>query len=80
MEIATESQLTLYTVSQFSERRRFISEGGLRFQIFNATRNGLEKIGAVVRIGRHVLIDEIKYFRWVDSQQKGNANLKGGLV
>lgn len=75
MEVAAEKKSsekvpTLLTVSQFIEKHPFISNGGLRFQIFNAKNNGLEKSGAIVRMGRRVLIREGNYFGWIDSQQK----------
>ena len=81
MEIIAEGKTsgkvpTLFTVSQFSEKHSFISEGGLRFQIFDAKDNGLEKAGAVVRIGRRVLINEEKYFAWIDFKQNGNVGQK----
>ena len=58
MKTATDNRTpstTLYTVAQFSERHSFISQGGLRFQIFNADNNGLSAFGAIVRMGRKVL-------------------------
>ena len=66
---------TLLTISQFSVKHGFISNSGLRFQIFNEKNNGLEMAGAIVRVGRRVLIDEERYFAWIDSQQK-NKELK----
>lgn len=59
----------LLTVTQFCERHFFISQGGIRYQIFNAKDNGLEAAGALVRLGRRVLIDENNYFKWIASQQ-----------
>jgi len=61
---------TLLTISQFSIKHGFISNGGLRYQIFNAKNNGLEMARAIVRVGRRVLIDEERYFAWIDSQQR----------
>jgi|SaaInlStandDraft_5_1057022.scaffolds.fasta_scaffold156360_1 hypothetical protein len=72
----SNSPRTLLTVNQFTEKNPFATEGGLRFQIFNANQNGLAESGAIVRIGRKVLIDEGKYFAWIESQQTGNG--KGG--
>ena len=61
----------LLTLRQFAERNQFISESGLRYQVFNSQTNGLESSGALVRLGRKLLIDEDKYlFGWVDSQQE----------
>jgi hypothetical protein len=68
---SSEKVPTLLTVSQFIKKHPFISNGGLRFQIFNAKSNGLERAGAIVRMGKRVLIDEGRYFAWVDSLQEG---------
>ena len=72
-EVVKEAKTTatpiLLTVIQFSAKHSFATPGGLRFQIFNARENGLEKTGAIVRIGRRVLVNEEKYFAWIESQQ-----------
>lgn len=65
----SEKVPTLLTVSQFIKKHPFISNGGLRFQIFDAKNNGLEKVGAIVRMGKRVLVNEGKYFFWIESQQ-----------
>lgn len=67
---------TLLTVKQFPVKHPAFSEGSLRFQIFNAkprktsrgeiAGNGLES--ALVRLGRKVMIDEAKFFEWLDRQ------------
>lgn len=44
--------------------------GGLRHLIFNAEKNGFNKV--VTRVGRRVLIDEGAFFAWVD-QQRGQS-------
>ncbi|KXW58917.1 hypothetical protein FEMY_04360 [Ferrovum myxofaciens] len=69
----------LASVRQFSEKHPAFSQGALRNLIFLASDrktskgptpgNGLTV--ALVRIGRKVLIDEIKFFEWVDQQQEG---------
>ena len=61
---------TLYTVQQFSEKHPFITTGGLRYQIFNSEENGLEKSGAIIHVGRRVLIDEGKYFKWIGAKNE----------
>ena len=66
----TKPPRALFTVKQFAGRNPCVSESGLRFQIFNRKTNGLEASGALVRLGRKILIDEDKYFDvWVDSLQ-----------
>ena len=68
----------LLTVGQFCDKHRFISEGGVRFQIFNQQTNGLEKSGALIRLGRKILIDENKYFEWIDDQQNSGEEVVHG--
>ncbi|WP_432744258.1 hypothetical protein ABXJ76_03845 [Methylobacter sp. G7] len=64
---------TLSTVNQFTAKQPAFTLGGMRSLIFNAPSNGLAKSGAIVRIGRKVLIDEAKFFSWVESQNKVGA-------
>ena len=64
---------SLLTVAQFCANHSFITQGGLRFQIFNAENNGLASFGAIVRMGRKVLIDESRYFEWVESLRENKA-------
>jgi len=47
-----------------------ITEGGLRWQIFNEDNNGLTEAGAIIRLGRKVLIDIDRYFIWVYNQNQ----------
>jgi hypothetical protein len=61
---------TLNTVSQHIAKHPGFTVGGLRSLIFNENSNGLAKSGAIVRIGRKVLIDESKFFAWVAAQNK----------
>ena len=65
---------TLSTVNQFTEKHPAFNLGGLRALIFNEHANGLAKSGAIVRIGRKVLIDETRFFAWVESQNKAWRN------
>ena len=70
---------TLLTVRQFAEKHPAFSQGSLRNLIFLAESrasskghipgNGLDV--ALVRIGRKLLIDEAKFFNWIDAQQGG---------
>lgn len=69
----------LLTVRQFAEKHPAFSQGSLRNLIFLADSrtsskgripgNGLDV--ALVRVGRKVLIDEAKFFNWIDVQQGG---------
>lgn len=70
---------TLLTVRHFSDKHPAFTQGAIRNLIFLAesrktskgiiTGNGLNI--ALVRIGRKLLIDEAKFFQWIDEQQGG---------
>jgi hypothetical protein len=59
------------TVQQFVKRYPAFTVGGVRSLIFNEHQNSLAKTGAIIRIGRKVLIDEVKFFAWVETQNQG---------
>jgi hypothetical protein len=40
--------------------------GGLRHLIFNADKNGFDRV--IKRAGRRVLIDEEEFFQWLEEQ------------
>ena len=67
------TERTICSVRQFSDRNPAFSQGALRYLIFNAKSNGLQNSGALVRLGRRVLIDESKFFKWLDDQQDRKA-------
>ena len=60
--------MKLKTVTQFCVDNPAFPEGGVRWQIFNEKQNGLAESGAVIRMGRRVLIDEDKWLAWVVAQ------------
>lgn len=71
----------LFKIPQFSERHPAFSQAALRNYILNAEDrlnsrgeripgNGLLEAGAIIRIGRRVLIDEQKFFGHIAAQQK----------
>jgi len=62
-----------FTVKQLCEQYPAFTEGGIRALIFNENENGLAESGAIVRIGRKVLIHIPKFFGWVESQNQGGA-------
>ncbi|MBE0627760.1 MAG: hypothetical protein IH606_23455 [Burkholderiales bacterium] len=73
----------LFTVEQFAARQPAFTAAALRNMIFKAdTRlgskgkiagNGLKECGAIVRVGRKVLIDEGRFLEWIRTQSaKGN--------
>lgn len=55
----------LCTVQQFAGQQPALSEGSIRWAIFNAETNGLEESGALIRAGRRVLIDPVRYLAWL---------------
>lgn len=65
-----ERQFLYSTVRQFAENHKAFTQAGIRALIFNEKANGLADSGAIVRVGRKVLIDEVKFFCWVESQAR----------
>lgn len=75
---ATKTPRAVFTVAQFADLHPAFSQSALRNLIFKAEDregaagiipgNGLAKAGAIVRIGRKILIDEARFFEWVESQ------------
>jgi len=57
------------TVNQFVLINEFVTLGGLRDLIFKEHQNGLAKAGAIVRLGRKVLIDEAAFYAWIESKK-----------
>jgi hypothetical protein len=82
----------LLTVKQFSQKHQAWTEGALRALIFDAEpryrmegRKRVEVPGnglasAIVRIGRssrpRVLLDEERFFEWVDEQQAAREEVR----
>jgi hypothetical protein len=80
---AAKSARTVFTVAQFAERNPAFTESAMRNHIFKADEregangkipgNGLLEAGAIIRIGRKVLIDEDRFFEWMEAQNKRGA-------
>jgi predicted DCC family thiol-disulfide oxidoreductase YuxK len=60
----------LLTVNQFCMAYPAFKIGGMRAWIFREHDNGLAKSGAVLRIGRKILIDPERFFKWVEAQNE----------
>jgi hypothetical protein len=77
MEIV--SKPVLKTVEQFSNDNPAFTQSAIRNLIFKAESrhtskgkiqgNGLIESGALKRLGRKVLIDEGKFYQWINEQQ-----------
>lgn len=69
------------TVKQFSANNPAFTELALRNIIFKAQvrqssygiikSNGLVESGALVRVGRKILINEPKFYAWIEAQNAG---------
>jgi hypothetical protein len=64
----SQTAIVYLTVNQFCEKHTAFTRGGMRALIFNEHQNGINKAGAIIRLGRKVLIDEAKFFNWVAAQ------------
>ncbi len=60
-----------FTVKQLCKRHEAFTEGGIRHLIFHENENGLKESGAIVRMGRRILIHEPKFFAWLEDGQRG---------
>ena len=58
----------IVNIEQLSQEVPAFTQASIRWLIFRAKENGLEESGAIIRLGRRVLIDEGAFFRWVQSQ------------
>lgn len=56
----------LLTVRQLASQQPGLTEGGIRWDLFNRDNNGLAKSGAVFRRGRRILIDPEVYLTWLE--------------
>lgn len=63
------NQSRLLSVSQLSTAHPVFTEASLRWMIFKGAENGLERSGAICRLGRKVLIDEARFLDWVRNAQ-----------
>lgn len=59
-------------VRQFCEENSQYSEGSVRWLVFNASKNGLDKFRAIIRVGRRVFIDIENWQSWEDAQSNSN--------
>lgn len=62
---------TLLTIRQFAEKHKAFPDASLRWHVFRAASNGLDRMGAIKRIGRRVYVVEERFFEWVEAQQVG---------
>ena len=73
-----DSSSSLFSVSRFSRKHEDFSDSSLRHLIFNAEDryaadgslikgNGMKESGALVRVGRKVLISEPEFLEWIKS-------------
>lgn len=63
------------TLKQFVENNPAFTIGGMRNYIFYEEFNGLKASGAIQRIGRKILINIEKFFKWVST----NPEAMGGV-
>ena len=74
--IKEETETRLIPVTEWNKFQPWPPVGGLRHLIFNARTNGFDKV--IRRVGRRILIDEKKFFEFVEEKnQKEGANACG---
>lgn len=73
----------LLSVRQFSERHPAFSQPGIRHLIHCADErdrskgklpgNGLKEVGAILKCGRRIVIDEARFLDWLDQRNGING-------
>ncbi len=61
---------TFVSINQLAQRQPALTVGGLRHWIFNEEKNGLKDSGAIIRIGKKLVIDEGKFIAWIQGGAK----------
>ncbi len=61
---------SLFTLKQFCERHQAFTNGGMRHLIFHADSNGLADSESIIRVGRRILINEERFFSWLEEKNK----------
>lgn len=70
---AIQAETPYYTVPQFCQKHPAFTQGGMRHFIFFESQNGLANSGAIIRVGRKILIRENRFFDWLESQNQKAA-------
>lgn len=79
----TDNTARLKTVRQFSQAYPAFSEASLRWLIFCAKSrqtskghipgNGLSS--ALIKVGRRILIDEVRFWEWIDDHRESTEHV-----
>ena len=64
-----KQELKLFSINDFVKLHSWLTKRALENQIFMAKHNGLLKAGAIIKIGRKVLIDLDRYNQWVENKR-----------
>ena len=68
---------TFLTVKQLARQQPALTEGGIRWDLFNRQTNGLAQSGAVIQKGRKLLLDPERYLAWLASPRPTAAPVRG---
>lgn len=68
------TEYKLIPLTDWPKRHAWPPLGGLRHLVFNAKKNGFDKV--LVRVSGRVLIDETAFFQWCQSK---NLQTQGGI-
>ncbi len=66
-------QSRLIPVTKWNNYHDYPTIGALRALIFNAHKNGFDKV--IRRVNSRILISENAYFEWVEEINKGKVNV-----
>ena len=68
----------IVNVAQLSAEIPAFTQPSIRWLIFRAGDNGLDASGAIIRVGRRVLIDQEKFIGWLCGQRGKAAGREVG--
>lgn len=63
----------ILSVSQTAENIPGLSESAIRWHLFNRETNGLSRSGAVLQLGRRILIDQQIFIEWIKGHAGGDS-------
>jgi len=58
------------TVQQYVDSHPYHTIGAFRWILFNRASNGLSKSGAVIKLGKKILLDSERVEEWENSQRE----------
>ena len=69
MDESGQQKTRIIPLTRWNDYHPWPPLGGLRHLVFHADKTGFSF--CIVRSGRRILIDEARFFKWIESQRQG---------